>query len=153
MGDHPFWKALFALPEPQETPVGHLNHCDLCRAEVGPFEKRCPACGGVWRETGKNPHRLRNYLFGISSMAISTAFGTFCHSLFKDYFQRQSTVLDSSATINPEMWRFLDSYLWLIATVAMLFLSTFVFERLHVAPTGRWVQPERAVDRKSKGSP
>jgi hypothetical protein len=142
------WKALFAPPEFRPSPAGHQNRCDLCQAIVDPFEKRCPACGGVWRVAETNPHRRRNYLFGISSMAISVAFGALCHSLFADYIQHSLHARAPSDTLNPEMLHFLTSYLWLLVTVATLFLSTFLFERLDTAPSGRWVRPERSVDRR-----
>ena len=132
------WEALFARPEWKTTAVGHDGKCSRCGAVVAPDQGVCGACGAVWRQPTRRAARAPLLVFWsvalISSIGLSLTAIRLGSRLAQAWFRARYP----GHEIDLELVGFVESYLLVSGVFVLLLLSTFVLERLDLAPKGQW---------------
>jgi ribosomal protein L40E len=128
------WEAIFARPDWPKEKAGHNGRCSCCGAKVSPSATTCGNCGATWMTHVKRKHKIRRFLFCVVSIAISLIIGRSCAEIFVYSYYRFNTV-----GINYDFVNFGEWYIWATCTVLVLVLSTYIYEKMDIAPKGIWV--------------
>jgi hypothetical protein len=136
------WEKIFARPEWQKQRQSHNGQCSCCTGAVSLTETTCVTCGAIWRKPPKNKYAYLSYI--IASLLISVAAGFYLKYIFELYIYRSYKDDITGKLMNIDFVNFMESYIWVSSAILVLLLSTYVFERLPIAPKETWISAEQS---------